>query len=807
LREEGTNELDPPKRTSLLAAIVDASTEPFVILLAIAGAIAVALGEIRDGLLVLVGLLPIIGADVVIAYRGDRALEALRDAGAPRATVRRDGRIDEVPARDLVRGDIVLLRAGDVVPADLRLIRADTLQVDRSVLTGESLPEPASPIPDPLDAAMPDRRSMAYSGTAVILGRGEGIVVATGPDTEVGRIAGAIGPTDRGRSPLQRELDRLVRILLVAAIALIGITTGLALIRQATIGEALLAGISAAIAAIPEEPPVLLAVVLGFGAYRLLRQRVLVRRLNAQETLGAVDLIVTDKTGTLTENRLVLAAVLTASGPVDDGPERRALVTEAIRAEDDAWHRGTGHAVGSFTRSMLDVVGEDEGLGALDPADLLAAQVPGDGQPLSLTRSRRDGRVEERALGAPEAVLALADGDHMGEGLTKWHELVSESAAAGRRLLLLAGREDDRPWRPKALLAFSDRLRPGVAEALRTATGAGIQTIVVTGDHPATAATIAREANLPAGGVVTGAELAAMSDEAVGAALAGLSIVARATPDQKRRLVAVALDRDRTVAVTGDGVNDAPALGAADVGVAMGSGTSVAREAADLVLGDDSFATLIGGLAEGRRIVANVQKGLVFLTSTHVALLGFILVATLGGVTQPLLPIQILWLELFIDLATSVAFEREPPEPGYMDRPPRPRSVPLLTRELLWRVTAAGGFTGAAAFAVMLTHGGGADHARWLAFNILVISQVVRAYANRSLEIPVWRMGPNGFLAAACLAVVIIQVAIPYVPALREIFRATPLDALDVAIVAVVAFVPAIVAQVARSLGRTPWVA
>ncbi len=297
----GPNELEPSPRTALPKLIFEAATEPFVILLIVAGVLAIALGDVRDGLLVLLALLPIIGADVITEYRGERALEALREASAPTTRLRRAGVVADVPASGLVPGDIVLLRAGDIVPADLRLTRADRLMVDRSILTGESVPEPATTDPDPIDTPLAARYGMAYAGTSVVAGRGEGVVVAIGPASEVGRIAGGLGTRERRRSPLQAELDRLVRILLVVAIALIVIVTGLGFARGQDAGANILAGVSAAIAAIPEEPPILLAVILGLGAYRLLRRGVLVRRLNAEETLGAIDLIVTDKTGTLTQ--------------------------------------------------------------------------------------------------------------------------------------------------------------------------------------------------------------------------------------------------------------------------------------------------------------------------------------------------------------------------------------------------------------------------------------------------------------------------------------------------------------------------
>ena len=313
--ETGSTSSTPPG-TALPRLLLEAATEPFVLLLIAAGVLAVLLGEVRDGVLILLALIPIIAADVITEYRGERALEALREASAPTARIRRDGTVAELPAADLVPGDVVLIRGGDIVPADLRLLRAERMVIDRSVLTGESVPEPATPEPTP-DTPLASRRAVAYAGTSVVAGRGEGSSWRSAPAPRSGasRVASV---RERRRSPLQAELDRLVRILLVVAIGLIAIVTGLGFARGQEAGANLLAGVSAAIAAIPEEPPVLLAVVLGLGAYRLLRRGVLVRRLNAEETLGAIDLIVTDKTGTLTRNRLDVTSVSTLAGPVEE---------------------------------------------------------------------------------------------------------------------------------------------------------------------------------------------------------------------------------------------------------------------------------------------------------------------------------------------------------------------------------------------------------------------------------------------------------------------------------------------------------
>jgi Ca2+-transporting ATPase len=802
----GPNELEAHEPPSMWRSLLGAATEPFVVLLAAAGIGAVLLGEVRDGLLVLAGLIPIVGADVATTYRSERALAQLREAVAPVAHVLRDGVRTEIPAGDIVPGDVLLLATGDVVPADARVLPGGSLLVDRSVLTGESVPEHARSSPDVDGAPLAERHAMVYAGTSIVGGRGLALVVATGSTTELGVIASRLRAPQRRRSPLQRELDRLVRILLVAAIVLIVVTVGLGFVRGQPAGANILAGISAAIAAIPEEPPILLAVILGLGAYRLMRRGVLVRRLAAQESLGAVDLIITDKTGTLTQNRLEVEELLRPDDPIDDDEADR-LLLEALAAEEDAWVPAAVGRRGSFTRAIETSLLARGVSFELDGRLVISATGTADGRPYSSVRYTEGSGWRELALGAPEAIIGF-DSTLDAGSRESWTRLIADEAGRGGRLLLLAARDDQRPWQLQALVRFGDPLRAEVADAVETATRAGIQTVMVTGDHLNTATAIADAVGLPAGEGIVGPDLDDLADEEVAARLAGLRLVARATPEQKLRLVRIGQSNGRSVAVTGDGVNDAPALQAADVAVAMGSGTAVAREASDLVLGDDSFATMMSGLREGRRIVANVQKGLVFLVSTHVALLGFILIGTIAGFGQPLLPLQILWLELFIDLSTSVAFEREPEEPGTMERRPRPRALPLLDRGILVRLAGAGGFSAVGAFLLLVTHPGSFEHARWLAFTTLVVAQAVRAYANRSLSHPVHRLRGNLFLAIACLVVVGIQAAIPFVPFLADAFRALPLTASEWILVAIIALAPAAVAELIRSRSSTPaWVA
>jgi Ca2+-transporting ATPase len=485
-------------------------------------------------------------------------------------------------------------------------------------------------------------------------------------------------------------------------------------------------------------------------------------------------------------------------------------LAEALRAEADAWHQQQSGRAGSFARALLEELAVLGAVPELNPDSLVEADPPSERRPFARTRCRDERGLRDLALGAPEAVLELVrdnNGADAADGaFTAWDRLVAEQAEQGGRLLLLAGCADGGSWQPTAAVVFADPLRPEVPGALAMATRAGIQVVMVTGDHPNTAEAIARGAGLAQGETLTGAALEALTDDQLSARIGNLSIVARATPADKLRLVQAATAASRTIAVTGDGVNDAPALHRADVAVAMGSGTAVAREAADLVLGDDSFATLMEAMREGRRMIANAQKGLVFLLSTHVALLGYILVATLAGIGTPLLPIQILWMEFFIDISATVAFEREGEEPGSMERPPRPRTEPLLTRTILAGITVAGGFSALAALALVLGAGGTAEHVAWMAFTTLVVAQLVRANANRTLQASLLRLRPNAVLLGMGVLWLAVQAAIPYVPLLANAFEATPLSGQEWVVVILIALAPAVVAEVARRTGRI-WVA
>ncbi len=640
LDQHGPNELEEHDRPSVWRALLGAASEPFILLLVAAGVGAVLLGEVRDGLFVLGGLVPIVGADVATTYRSERALAELRNAVAPRAQVLRDGLRHDLPAREIVPGDVLLLAAGDIVPADARVLPGGGLLVDRSILTGESVPEEANPAPDPPEAPLAERRSIIYAGTSIVGGRGGALVVATGSATQLGAIAATLGTDPRRRSPLQRELDRLVRILLVAAIVLITITVGLGFLRGQPAGANLLAGISAAITAIPEEPPVLLAVILGLGAYRLMRRGVMVRRLAAQEALGAVDLIITDKTGTLTRNRLVVDELLRPNQPIDSAEADR-LLLEALEAEEDAWAPAAASRRGSFTQAIEAALHERGVPCELEERLVISAVGTADRRPYTMVRHAEGAGWRELALGAPEVVLAFDVSMDLA-ARASWTRLIEDEAGRGGRLLLLAARDDARPWQVQVLIRFGDPLRPEVPDAVATAIRAGIQTMMVTGDHLDTATAIADAVGLPPGDGITGPQLQRLSDEVLAQRLPGLRLVARAVPEPEATARA---HRPGTWSVGSShrrwGERRASAAGVRTWRWRWASGTAVAREASDLVLGDDSFDDLDGRAAQraGASLLTS-RRGWSSSSPTHVALLGFILIATVAGFGQPLLPLQ-----------------------------------------------------------------------------------------------------------------------------------------------------------------------
>ena len=644
----------------LLEELAESLVEPLQLLLIAVGVLSAVFGDVRDAIAIFAIIGLVAAVEATSEVRAARALRALRDLSAPTARVRREGAVRSVAPDALVVGDLLVVAAGDVVAADARVVESDGLAVDESALTGEPVTAAKGPEPVPAGAALADRSSMVYAGTAAVAGSGAALVVAVGPDTEVGRLGRLVAEAKERPTPLQRAMAELARAALVIAVAASVLVPLVGVLRGQPVREMLLDGLTLAFATIPEELPILVTVLVAVGGLRLAKRGVLLRKLRAAESVGAVTVLLTDKTGTLTENRLALERV--------DGDRGRVL-SAAVAAHGDA------RAEDPLDRALVDAGGGGGAVRALrrfpfDPARRRESAVWRDGGALSVA-----------VKGAPEAVLeacAIADAERAAV-LARVAQLTHD----GLRVVAVAEREAREVPRDAAeaerglellgLAAFRDPLRAGVGDAVSALRRAGVRTIVVSGDHPDTVAAVARDAGLePAAVLHGGAALDALDDDALAARLAGEAVIARASPEDKLRLVRLLQGRGEAVAVTGDGVNDAPALAAANVGIAMGArGTALAREAADLVLTDDAYPTIVPAIAGGRALAAQLRRAVAFYLGAKVALVAVIAAALGSGLPAPFRPVHIVLLELFMDLGASVAFVSEPSAPGTMARAPR----------------------------------------------------------------------------------------------------------------------------------------
>ncbi|HEY0598837.1 cation-translocating P-type ATPase [Brevundimonas sp.] len=673
LEQDGPNLLTADRTRPLRAIVAAALREPMFLLLAAAAALYTALGDRAEGVLLGAAGLATIGLVVAQEARSEAALKALRRMADPVVRVIREGRTLAVPARELVRGDLVLIAEGQRIPADGVLIGPEVLQIDESALTGESAPV----VRTGAGATQSGISQQVFAGTLAVAGQGVVRITATGSGTALGRIGASLAAIDRDRTPLQRSTGRVVvwiggMALIFAAV----VAAAYGLLRDLWI-EGALAGITIAIALIPEEFPVVLSVFLSLGAWRLAQHRVLVRRAAAIEALGGATVLCVDKTGTLTENRMGVAAVWSPDdegAPDDDpGPSLRAVLEAAILASSP---RPTDPMDMALTALRGPVCpGRPEQVWPLAPQRLAVVQT-----------WRTAGKRRTAAKGSPEAVFALCrlDPDQAAAARSALDRL----ASSGLRVLAVAeASHDEAVAAPEALdfvfrglVGFLDPVASDVPAALELARSAGIDVAMVTGDYPATALKIAGDAGIDvSGGLMTGAEIAALDEGALAERLRTVRVFARVQPVQKLALVRAFKANGEVTAMTGDGVNDAPALEAADIGVAMGGrGTDVAREAADLVLLDDRFGSILGAVRLGRRIFTNLRRALIYITAIHVPIAGLALLPILLGAPPFLFPVHVVLLELVIDPVCALVFEAEPSEPDAMRRRPRPPGARLF---------------------------------------------------------------------------------------------------------------------------------
>ncbi len=825
----GENRLPRAAHRSAWMRLLAQVHNPLIYLLLATGLITLALGDYVDSAVIL--LVVVVNAIIGFVQEGkaEQALDAVRDMLAAHATVLRDGERRQVDAAELVPGDVVLLEPGDKVPADLRLLRVRNLRVVESALTGESVPVEKRREAVEAGAAVGDRSCMAYSGTLVAFGQGQGIVAATGPSTEIGHIGTLVGEVRTLATPLVRRLDQFAR---QATLVIVAVGAATFLYGHYVAGmprlDAFLAVVGLAVAAIPEGLPAIVTIVLAIGTRTMARKRAVVRRLPAVETLGSVTVICSDKTGTLTRNEMTAVRVLlpgrelrvTGTGYAPEGgfheDARRVdprgdhglgaialcamLCNDARIAPDEA---GGWQLTGDPTEGALLALARKAGL---DPADTAQRfprvdEVPFESDRRWMATLHHDHAGGRFVLlkGAPERVLALCEREHGVEGAldaAHWHACIERAAGAGERVLALARREvppgtaqlDERDVVPRfellGLVGIIDPPRDEAVEAVAECRRAGIRVKMITGDHAATAAAIGRSLGLAADRTLTGDAIEALDEGMLRQRALETDVFARASPEHKLRLVAALQAEGHLVAMTGDGVNDAPALKAADIGVAMGNkGTDAAREASDLVLTDDNFATIARAVREGRIVFDNIKKSLLFMLPTNCGEAGVILIAVLAGIALPVTPGQILWVNTVTAVTLGLALAFEPAEPGVMRFAPRPTGEPLITRALAIRILYVALLMVVTTFLVFeweLARTGRIEAARTAAVNMLVMHELVYLFQARHFTASALRaetLTGNPVAIRVALALVVVQAVFTYAPPMQALFKTVALDA------------------------------
>jgi len=800
LVRDGRNELPQERPRGPLQIVLGALREPMLQLLLGAGVLYLFVGDLAEGLILLAFAVLNVILVVFQESRTEHALAALKDLTGASAFVIRDGARQRIPAGELVVGDIVLLMEGDRAPADARLLEMSDLQADESLLTGESVPVSKSAgtaeTPAETPAARPggDGSADIWSGSLIVRGTGLACVRATGARTAIGRIGTSLSEVRSAPTPLQRQTRSLVRVFAVLGIgSSIVLAVVYGLLRGAWV-DGILAGITLAMATLPEEFPLVLTVFLVLGAWRMSQNKVLTRRPAAIEALGAVTVLCTDKTGTLTVNRMSVAALLAegqvwadaAPGAVTLPDPLQALITFAVLASRP-------EPFDPMERAFVDLAARAPGsVGPSRPAQVLRHGYPLQPSLLAMTQIWQIGAAAALVVAAKGAPEAVADLCHMtDQQRVSLRGDVAGLAAKGLRVLAVARAGwATQPW-PETqhgfdfqfagLIGLADPLRPEVPAAVRACTEGGIRVVMITGDHPATALAIAQQAGIVGGTVLTGTAMAELDETDFKASLVRTNIFARIMPEQKLRLVQAFAAAGEVVAMTGDGVNDAPSLKAAQIGVAMGGrGTDVAREAASLVLLDDNFASLVTAIRLGRRIDDNLRKAIGYILAVHVPIAGLSLLPVLVGWPMLLGPIHVVFLELIIDPVSSIVFEAEPEEAGIMARPPRPPAAPLFDAWLLLHGLLQGSIVMLAALGIFrlgIHDEHGEQVARAMAFVTLVVGNLGLVLTNRSLTTGAFRalLRPNRALAVVALVTISALTLAISVPWLQGLFGFTPL--------------------------------
>ena len=839
--EFGPNALPTADQRNLWSLVLEQFSDFMILVLIAAAVISGLMGEWVDALVILLIVLlnAIIG--LVQSWRADQALAALQRLAEAQATVVRSGQVQKVPAQVLVPGDIVLLEAGNQVPADLRLLKTAQLKVDESALTGESVTvDKHTQVLDNTAHALGDRLNMAFKGTVATHGRGRGLVVATGTATELGKVAGLLEQNNNRSTPLQLRLAAFGKRVAMAVLGICALIFSVGVLRGEEPMLMMLTAISLAVAAIPEALPAVVTVLLALGARRLVSVNALIRRLFSVETLGSVTTICSDKTGTLTQNQMQAQHLMAGAGAdasnwmPGDGPadiphtellQAAALCNDATVAPDGAW-------LGDPTETALTVIAAQAGLDkkVLDAEWPRELELPFDSVRKCMSTFHRtpEGFVAY-TKGAPESVIPLCTSQWTGTqenfrfDTGDWLARADALAAKGLRVLALArswhetlpqGGTDSKSVEQNlcliGLIGLIDPPRPEALDAVRECVTAGITPVMITGDHPATARAIALQLGIVTevkAKVLTGIELAGLDEAALMALVREVRVYARVDPAQKIRIVQALQAHGEFVAMTGDGVNDAPALKQADIGIAMGlGGTDVAREAASLVLLDDNFATIVKAVREGRRIYDNIRKFVRYAMTGNSGEIWTIALAPMLMLPIPLLPIHILWVNLVTDGLPGLALAAEPAECGIMQRAPRAPSESLFAHGMWQHILGVGLLLGGLCLGIQawaISNG----HAHWqtMVFTVLTLGQMAHVMAIRSESEPLWRLGlsSNKPLLGAVLLTFALQMATIYVPVLNPIFKTQPLSLSELALCLVAASIVWLAVEIEKAWRRS----
>lgn len=803
LKAEGYNELPSAKARSIFAIALDVIREPMFLLLVAGGLIYLTLGDLQEALMLMGFVFVVMGITLYQERKTERALEALRDLSSPRALVIRDGVERRVAGREVVRGDLVILSEGDRVPADAVLLSCTNLSADESLLTGESVSVRKACSDSRIDMGPPGGEDLPfiYSGTLVVSGHGAALVKAIGSSTEIGKIGRTLQKVEPEKTALQKETVRLVRNLAILGLSLCALVVIIYGLTRGDWLHGILAGITMAMAVLPEEFPVVLTIFLALGAWRISHNSVLTRRVPAVETLGSATVLCVDKTGTLTQNRMTVKKIFAENGFYDlTSIEGKGRLPEAI-------HQVVEYSILASQRDPFDPMEKafkrlgDDYLARTEHIHgdwNLVQEYPLSKELLAMSRVWKSPGGEQYVIAAKGAPEAIADLCHLDEGQRQELSIKIKSMAdEGLRVLGVARayfsgnlppEQHDFKFSFLGLIGLEDPVRPGVADAIRECYTAGIRVVMITGDYPGTAQAIARQIGLPSDRAITGPELAKMSDAELRERIRDVSIFSRVVPEQKLRLVFALKAKGEVVAMTGDGVNDAPALKSADIGIAMGGrGTDVARESASLVLLDDDFSSIVKAVRQGRRIFDNIKKAMAYILAVHVPIAGMSLIPVILQWPLVLLPVHVVFLELIIDPACSVVFEAEPEEEGVMSRRPRDPKKPLFGRSTI-ALSLLQGLSVLiivlAVYAVSLYRGQGEMEARALTFTTLIFANLGLILTNRSWSRTILEtLGtPNAALWWVIGGALVFLGAVLYIPFLRDLFRFAFLHFIDLAI-------------------------